>query len=61
VSLRKRVFTAAERSFAAGKARGHESLAGRLTAKIAARRALGMAHARWQDIEVVLGADGVPW
>lgn len=51
--LRKRVFTEGEWEFAAAKARGHESLAVRLAAKIAARRALGMFDARWQDIEVV--------
>ena len=51
--LRQRLFTAGERGFAAGKARGYESLAVRLAAKIAARRALAMPNARWQDIEVV--------
>jgi holo-[acyl-carrier protein] synthase len=50
--LRERLFTAGERAFAARKARGHESLAVRLAAKIAARKALGLVHGRWQDIEV---------
>lgn len=50
--LHKRLFTEGERAFAAGKARGHENLAVRLAAKIAARRALGMPHARWHEIEV---------
>ncbi len=50
--LRERIFTDGERAFAAGKARGHENLAVRLAAKIAARRALGLPHARWQEIEV---------
>ena len=51
--LRERLFTAGEREFAARKARGNESLAVRLAAKIAARRALGLKTARWQDVEVV--------
>ena len=50
--LRQRLFTEGERAFAARKARGHESLAVRLAAKIAARKALGLAFARWQDVEV---------
>ena len=51
--LRERLFTEGERQFAANKARGHESLAVRFAAKIAARRALGMQAARWHDLEVV--------
>jgi holo-[acyl-carrier protein] synthase len=50
--LRERLFTEEERAFAAGRARGHESLAVRLAAKIAARKALGMRSVRWQDVEV---------
>lgn len=50
--LRERVFTEEERAFADRKARGHESLAVRMAAKIAARRALGLPFARWQDVEV---------
>ncbi len=50
--LRERLFTEGERAFAARKARGHESLAVRLAAKIAARKALGLASAGWQDVEV---------
>jgi holo-[acyl-carrier protein] synthase len=50
--LQRRLFTPGEREFAARKARGHESLAVRLAAKIAARRALGMPAARWQELEV---------
>lgn len=50
--LRARLFTEGERAFAARKARGHESLAVRLAAKIAARKALGLAAAPWQDVEV---------
>ncbi len=50
--LRERLFTEAERAFASRKARGHESLAVRLAAKIAARRALGLPIARWHELEV---------
>ncbi len=50
--LHERVFTAGERAFAARKRRGHESLAVRLAAKLAARKALGLPHAPWRDIEV---------
>lgn len=50
--LRERIFTDSERAFAARKARGHESLAVRLAAKIAARKALGLRTARFQDLEV---------
>ena len=50
--LRTRVFTEGERAFAARKKRGHESLAVRLAAKIAGRKALGLSFARWQDLEV---------
>lgn len=50
--LRERVFTEEERAFAARKARGHESLAVRLAAKIAARKALGLPSARFRDLEV---------
>lgn len=51
--LRERLFTEGELDFARAKARGHESLAVRLAAKIAARRALGLTAARWHDLEVV--------
>ena len=50
--LRERLFTEEERAFAARKARGHESLAVRLAAKIAARRALGLRACSWRDVEV---------
>jgi holo-[acyl-carrier protein] synthase len=50
--MRERLFTESERNFAANKARGHESLAVRLAAKIAGRRALGMSAARWHELEV---------
>ncbi len=50
--LQERLFTAGERAYAAAKARGHESLAVRFAAKVAARRALGLASARWHELEV---------
>jgi holo-[acyl-carrier protein] synthase len=58
--LRERLFTEAERAFAARKARGHESLAVRLAAKIAARRALGSPSAGWHDFEVQRGRGEAP-
>ena len=58
--LRERLFTEGERRFASRKARGHESLAVRLAAKIAARRALGMQSARWHDLEVVRARGEAP-
>ena len=51
--LLARIFTAGERAFAARRARGHESLAVRFAAKVAARRALGLRAARWHELEVV--------
>jgi holo-[acyl-carrier protein] synthase len=51
--LRERLFTEGELAFASRRARGSESLAVRLAAKLAARRALGMRAVRWHDLEVV--------
>lgn len=51
--LEARVFTAGERAYAQRKARGHESLAVRLAAKLAARRALGGGSFGWHELEVV--------
>ena len=51
--LRERLFTRSERAYASRRARGHESLAVRFAAKVAARRALGLAFADWQELEVV--------
>lgn len=48
-----RVFTPGERVYAAERRRGRESLAARFAAKCAARRALGLAGAPWQEVEVV--------
>jgi len=58
--LRERLFTAGEREYAARKRRGGESLAVRLAAKLAARRALRASSLRWSDIEVVRGREGPP-
>jgi len=58
--LHERLFTAGELSFAAGKARGHESLAVRPAAEIAARRARGLSAARWHELEVVRGRGRAP-
>lgn len=51
--LARRLFTAGERAYAAGRVRGVESLAVRLAAKLAARRALALPRAHWQGIEIV--------
>lgn len=58
--LAERVFTRGERAYAARKRRGFESLAVRFAAKLAARRALGLAHARWRDLEVVRARGEAP-
>ena len=49
----ERVFTPGERAYAARRRRGFESLAVRFAAKLAARRALGRAHASLREVEVV--------
>jgi holo-[acyl-carrier protein] synthase len=49
----RRLFTDSERSYAALRRRGSESLAVRFAAKCAARRALRDGALRWRDIEVV--------
>jgi holo-[acyl-carrier protein] synthase len=51
--LLERIFTPGERAYAARRRRGFESLAVRFAAKLAARRALGLARARLHDLEVV--------
>jgi holo-[acyl-carrier protein] synthase len=51
--LAERVFTPGERAYASRRRRGFESLAVRFAAKLAARRALGVASARLRDLEVV--------
>jgi holo-[acyl-carrier protein] synthase len=59
VRFTERVFTPGERAYAAGRRRGFESLAVRFAAKLAARRALGLA-ARLRDLEVVRERGGAP-
>lgn len=56
--LAERLFTAAERAYAAGRPRPVESLAARFAAKEATMKALGAGWPRisWQDIEVVRGS-----
>jgi holo-[acyl-carrier protein] synthase len=56
--LRARLFTEAERAFAARRP-GVQSLAARFAAKLAARRALG-AGLRWHEVEVVRERDHAP-
>jgi holo-[acyl-carrier protein] synthase len=51
--LSLRIFTAAEREYAAGRTRGVESLAVRYAAKLAAGRALGLSGAHFREIEVL--------
>ena len=58
--LREKLFTAGEREYAARKRRDGESLAVRLAAKLAARRALRASSLRWNDIEVVRSREGPP-
>jgi len=58
--IEERLFTADERAYAGARARPAESLAARLSAKLAARRALGLRGARWHDVEVVRDGDEAP-
>ncbi len=58
--LRARLYTAAERAYAAGRARSTESLAARFAAKVAARRALGLRGLPWRDVEVVRDGERPP-
>jgi len=51
--LAERVFTAAERSYAAGRARPGLHLAARFCAKEAVAKALGMTAWSWRDVEVI--------
>ena len=52
-ALAERVFTEAERSYAAGRARPAQHLAARFCAKEAVAKALGMTAWSWRDVEVV--------
>ena len=59
-SLRRRLFTAEERAYAAKRSRGVESLAVRFAAKLAARRALRGRGLTWRDVEVVRERGSAP-
>jgi holo-[acyl-carrier protein] synthase len=60
--LAERLFTADERTTAAGNPRGAESLAARFAAKEAVAKALGAPSGLvWWDCEVVTDPDGRPW
>ncbi len=60
--LAERLFTAAERTTAAGNPRSPESLAARFAAKEAVAKALGAPTGLvWWDCEVVTDPDGRPW
>ncbi|UGS37676.1 holo-ACP synthase [Capillimicrobium parvum] len=56
--LAQRLFTDAERAYAASKARPAQHLAARFCAKEAVAKALRLQAWSWQDIEVVGGPDG---
>jgi holo-[acyl-carrier protein] synthase len=57
--LAQRLFTDAERSYAAGRARPGEHLAARFCAKEAVAKALELESWSWRDVEV-LGGGGPP-
>jgi len=57
--LAERLFTAAERAYAAERARPGEHLAARFCAKEAVAKALGLTGWSFTDVEVVRG-DGAP-
>ncbi len=57
--LAERVFTDAERAYAASRARPGMHLAARFCAKEAVAKALGMTAWSWRDVEVV-GTDAAP-
>ena len=58
--LAERLFTAAEREYAAGKARPAQHLAARFCAKEAVAKALGLRAWSPRDVEVVGGGDEPP-
>ena len=63
--VRERLFTADERIYSiptgmGPTARGTQSLAVRLAAKLAARRALSAPSLAWRDIEVIRARNGAP-
>ncbi len=57
--LAERLFTAAEREYAAARARPAQHLAARFCAKEAVAKALGLSGWAFRDVEVV-AADGAP-
>src|SRR3954466_2721084 len=57
--LAERLFTEAEREYAAARARPGQHLAARFCAKEAVAKALHLTAWSWQDIEVVSGRAGV--
>jgi holo-[acyl-carrier protein] synthase len=58
--LAERLFTDAERAYAAARARPAQHLAARFCAKEAVAKALGLREWSWRDVEVVRGEDGPP-
>jgi holo-[acyl-carrier protein] synthase len=59
-ALGERVFSEAERAFAASRARPAQHLAARFAAKEAALKSLGIAGLRLHEVEVVGGGDEAP-
>ena len=55
--LATRLFTDAERAYAASRARPGQHLAARFCAKEAVAKALGMTAWSWQDVEVPQGGE----
>jgi holo-[acyl-carrier protein] synthase len=58
--LAERVFTDAEREYAAGRARPAMHLAARFCAKEAVAKALALEAWSWRDVEVLGGGDRPP-
>jgi holo-[acyl-carrier protein] synthase len=59
-ALAERLFTEAERAYAADKSRPGQHLAARFCAKEAVAKALALDAWSWQDIEVVSSPQGGP-
>jgi holo-[acyl-carrier protein] synthase len=58
--LAERLFTDAERAYAAARARPGQHLAARFCAKEAVAKALALRSWNFRDVEVVNDSDGVP-
>ena len=58
--LAERLFTAAERAFAAERGEPARHLAARFCAKEAVAKALALRDGDWHDVEVLGGGDGPP-